>query len=63
MSISATVDCELEIIYQTNDNLNKACPNNLGDWYFSGKFATNGGNRVACQAFVNFYEGNKARAY
>jgi amidophosphoribosyltransferase len=55
--------CEVEIIYQTIENLHKACPKNKGDWYFSGQFPTNGGNKVACQAFVNFYEGRNIRAY
>ena len=59
----ASVSCDVEIIYQTIENLHKSCPNNLGDWYFSGNFPTNGGNKVACRAFVNFYEGKNIRAY
>jgi amidophosphoribosyltransferase len=27
---------EVEVIFQTLDGLHKACPNNSGDWYFSG---------------------------
>ena len=55
--------CDLDIIFQSVENLHKACPNNLGDWYFTGDYPTVGGNRVVNQAFINFYEGNKERAY
>ena len=52
-----------QIIYQNIDNLNKACPNHLGDWYFTGNYPTLGGNLVANRAFINYCEGNKGRAY
>ena len=54
---------EVEIIYQTVENLHLACPGNLGDWYFTGDYPTPGGNRVVNRAFINFYEGNNQRAY
>jgi amidophosphoribosyltransferase len=54
---------EVKIIYQTVENLHKACPKNLGDWYFTGDYPTDGGNRVVNRAFMNFYEGKDARAY
>ena len=54
---------EVKVIYQTVDSLHKACPENLGDWYFTGDYPTDGGNRVVNRAFINFYEGNKERAY
>ena len=54
---------EVAVIFQTVDNLHKACPENLGDWYFTGDYPTNGGNRVVNRAFINFYEGNKEREY
>ena len=54
---------ELEVVYQTVDNLHKACPNNLGDWYFTGNYPTPGGMRVVNKAFVNFMEGKEVRAY
>jgi amidophosphoribosyltransferase len=54
---------ELEVIYQTVDNLHKACPKNLGDWYFTGDYPTNGGMRVVNKAFMNFMEGKEVRAY
>jgi amidophosphoribosyltransferase len=58
-------DCkaEIEIIYQSIKNLHKACPNHKGDWYFSGNYPTPGGNKVVNKAFINFMEGNNARAY
>ncbi len=61
--IDETVQPEVEIIYQTVENLHKACPKNLGDWYFTGDYPTNGGNRVVNRAFINYMEGNSARAY
>ncbi len=54
---------ELEVIYQTVDNLHKACPKNLGDWYFTGDYPTKGGMRVVNKAFINFMEGKEVRAY
>ena len=57
------LNAKVEVIYQTVDNLHEACPKNLGDWYFTGDYPTPGGNRVVNRAFINFYEGNKERAY
>lgn len=57
------LNAELKIIFQTVDNLHRACPKNLGDWYFTGDYPTDGGHRVVNKAFINFYEGNDARAY
>lgn len=57
------VKCEIEVIYQTIDNLHLACPNHKGDWYFTGNYPTPGGNKVANRAFINYFEGNNARAY
>ncbi len=57
------VKTEVKILYQTVENLHKACPDNKGDWYFTGDYPTFGGNRVVNRAFINFYEGNKDRAY
>lgn len=54
---------ELAIVYQTVDNLHKACPNHIGDWYFTGNYPTPGGNKVVNKAFVNFMEGKLVRAY
>ena len=57
------IKAEVKIIYQTIESLHQACPSNLGDWYFTGNYPTDGGNRVVNQAFINFYEGKKERAY
>ena len=57
------IKAEVKIIFQTIENLHRACPKNLGDWYFTGNYPTDGGNRVVNQAFINFYEGKKERAY
>jgi amidophosphoribosyltransferase len=54
---------EVEILFQTVENLHKACPNDNGDWYFTGDYPTPGGNKVANNAFVNFMEGRNQRAY
>ena len=54
---------DLEVVYQTVENLHEACPNHLGDWYFTGNFPTAGGMRVANRSFVNFMEGKMVRAY
>ncbi|MGA1225786.1 MAG: amidophosphoribosyltransferase [Tamlana sp.] len=58
-----SIQAEVKIIFQPVENLHKACPKNLGDWYFTGNYPTVGGNRVVNRAFINFYEGNNERAY
>ena len=60
---SEAIKAEVEIIYQTIENLHQACPKNLGDWYFTGNYPTPGGNRVVNRAFINFFEGKNERAY
>ena len=57
------VNSEVEIIYQSIEDLHLSCPNHTGDWYFTGDYPTPGGNKVVTKAFINFIEGNKARAY
>lgn len=57
------IGAEVEIIYQTIENLHMACPHNLGDWYFTGNYPTPGGNKVVNRAFINFFEGKNQRAY
>ena len=57
------IRAEVEILYQSLENLHQACPNNQGDWYFSGDYPTPGGNRVVNRAFINYYEGRDERAY
>ncbi len=57
------IKAEVEVIYQTVENLHKACAKNSGDWYFTGNYPTPGGNKVANRAFMNFMEGKDVRAY
>lgn len=59
----SNLNAELEIIYQSIEGLHNACPNHLGDWYFTGKFPTPGGVRVSNRSFVNYMEGKNVRAY
>ena len=54
---------EVKIIFQTVENLHKSCPNNPGDWYFTGNYPTPGGMRVVNRSFIYFMEGRKDRAY
>ncbi|MEH6408492.1 MAG: amidophosphoribosyltransferase, partial [Leeuwenhoekiella sp.] len=58
-----TIKPEVSVIYQKVENLHKACPKNLGDWYFTGDYPTPGGNRVVNRSFINYVEGSLARAY
>ncbi|MDP3470195.1 MAG: amidophosphoribosyltransferase [Daejeonella sp.] len=57
------IKTEVKVIYQTLDNLHKAIPGHLGDWYFSGNYPTPGGNKVVNKAFMNWVEGKNQRAY
>ena len=57
------INAQVVIIYQSIDNLHKACPDNPGDWYFTGNYPTKGGVKVVNKAFMNFYEGKNERAY
>jgi amidophosphoribosyltransferase len=54
---------EFHIVYQNLENLHEAIPKHKGDWYFSGKYPTPGGNKVVNTAFINYYEGRNERAY
>jgi amidophosphoribosyltransferase len=57
------IKSEVEIIFQTVENLHIACPDNKGDWYFTGDYPTPGGNKVVNKSFINFIEGVNKRAY
>ena len=54
---------EVFIVYQTIENLHDSCPDNKGDWYFTGNYPTPGGNKVVNTAFINWMEGKNQRAY
>jgi len=60
---SEEINAEVEVVYQSIENLHKACPNHKGDWYFTGNYPTPGGNKVVNKAFINYMEGNNSRAY
>ncbi|MGV6862565.1 MAG: amidophosphoribosyltransferase [Putridiphycobacter sp.] len=57
------ISSEIKIVYQSIENLHQACPNHLGDWYFTGNYPTPGGNKVVNKAFINYIEGSNERAY
>ena len=59
----AGINAKVKIVFQSIDNLHKACPNDLGDWYFTGNYPTPGGNRVVNNAFINYIENRNERAY
>jgi amidophosphoribosyltransferase len=63
MMRSEKINAEISIIFQTVENLHIACPNDLGDWYFTGDYPTPGGNKVANQSFINYFEGRDERGY
>ena len=57
------INAEVKIIFQTVENLHKACPGHTGDWYFTGDYPTPGGNKVVNRSFINYIEGINKRAY
>lgn len=57
------IKADVCIVYQTVENLHKACPNHTGDWYFTGDYPTPGGKKVVNKSFINFMEGRNQRAY
>ena len=57
------INANVKIIFQTVENLHKACPNHTGDWYFTGNYPTPGGNKVVNRSFINYIEGINERAY
>jgi amidophosphoribosyltransferase len=57
------INAEVEIVYQSIENLHKAVPNDLGDWYFTGDYPTPGGNKVVSTSFLNYIRGKNIRAY
>jgi amidophosphoribosyltransferase len=63
MLTDSDVKAEVQIVYQSIDNLHKAVPNDLGDWYFTGDYPTPGGNKVVSTSFLNYIHGINTRAY
>ena len=54
---------EVEVVFQTIENLHKAIPHHIGDWYFTGNYPTPGGMRVANRSYLNYMDGKLVRAY
>ncbi|HMU45664.1 MAG TPA: amidophosphoribosyltransferase [Chitinophagaceae bacterium] len=59
----ADITIPVDVIFQSIESLHKSCPNNLGDWYFTGDYPTPGGNKVVNKAFMNYMEGKNVRGY
>ena len=57
------MEAEVKIVFQSIENLHAACPENNGDWYFTGDYPTPGGNKVVNTSFINYVEGNSKRSY
>jgi len=60
---ASSIKAQVDVIYQTIGDLHEACPEHLGDWYFTGDYPTPGGNKVVNRSFVNYIEGRNERAY
>lgn len=63
MLTSKDMKAEVQIVFQKIEDLHKACPNNKGDWYFSGDYPTPGGNRLVNSAFINYINGQENRTH
>ena len=59
----AEMNAEVEVVFQTVDNLHKACPKHIGDWYFTGNYPTPGGMKVVNRSYINYMDGKLVRAY
>jgi amidophosphoribosyltransferase len=59
MLTSPDIKAEVQIVFQSIEDLHKACPQNAGDWYFSGNYPTPGGNRLVNNAFINYVKGQE----
>lgn len=59
----AHMKAELQVVFQTVENLHKACPHHLGDWYFTGDYPTSGGMKVVNRSYINYMDGKLVRAY
>jgi amidophosphoribosyltransferase len=59
----AGMNADVNVVFQTVENLHKACPRHIGDWYFTGEYPTPGGMKVVNRSYVNYMEGKLVRAY
>ena len=53
----------IEVVFQTIENLHDSIEGNLGDWYFTGNYPTPGGVAVANMAYIHWFEGKGGRSY
>jgi amidophosphoribosyltransferase len=60
---SENIRTEVEIVFQSIEWLHEACPDNLGDWYFTGNYPTPGGNKIVNQSYINFVEGRETKGH
>ncbi len=63
MLTTKDINAEIQIIYQSIEDLHESCPSHKGDWYFTGNYPTPGGNKVVNTSFINYIEGKDKRAY
>jgi amidophosphoribosyltransferase len=63
MLTTSEIRAKIRVVYQRIEDLHDACPNHMGDWYFTGNYPTPGGNKVANRAFINYIEGRDVRPY
>ena len=54
---------DVKVVFQTVENLHRACPRHLGDWYFTGDYPTAGGMKVVNRSYLNYMDGKLVRAY
>ena len=57
------IHAEIEVVYNSIENLHQACPNHKGDWYFTGNYPTPGGFKVLNKSFINYIENVKERPW
>ena len=54
---------KVDVVFQTIDDMHKCCPDSSGDWYFTGKYPTSGGERVLKEALQNYLDHRDGRSY
>ena len=48
------METPVRFVFQSLEGLREACPGHLGDWYFSGRYPTPGGNRRVNESFLDY---------
>jgi amidophosphoribosyltransferase len=54
---------EVEVIFQSIENLHASIKGPCGDWYFTGDYPTPGGYAMVNSAYIRWYEGVGGRSY